>query len=638
MSLEVNKSVPLSILITDTNTNININKNKTEEKNNINQLNRDMFEFKYVIGKGGFGKVWQVIYKKTQEKYALKEMSKTKIIDKKSQKFINKELTLLKKLNNDFIVNMYYAFQDNDNLYLVIDFLSGGDLRYHVSRYHTFSEEQTRFFISCIIQGLSHIHSNNIIHRDIKPENLVLDSRGYVRITDFGIAKENEKDNSSETSGTPGYMSPEVILKKNHTFTTDFFAIGVIGYEFMKGRRPFIGTRNEIKENMSNENYYEEKIKIKKDDKIFKKGWSWDCVDFINSLLDVNMNKRLGNKYGIKELKNHQWLKYYLWDEIENKSLESPFVPDLDNDNFDKDYCKDNDILTEKTKKRYAKIISSDKYKNAFADFYYNKDLIKKENKKISKEKKIVIDGNNTNINNNINNKRILKGSQSNKNKNKIIIDLMKSNFESNIEDIKNKIRKNDEIIKEIINDGNNTENVLNKNLSNNHLTQNTNYKNNNKNNNEIYIKKLFLKNPSKKENQNRNIHPYNYYSPPPKILSSKNIFSKYYKDSNSNLSIKSYNNINHKDIVNINIINIKDKNTFTNANTPLVKNNNNYHNMIYKKVYSKKKLSYSKGKIKQIKSGLSSNFEKYKFKNKAILDLFLKNIYNPFHKKNKIN
>ena len=577
MSLEVNKSVPLSILITDTNTNININKNKTEEKNNINQLNRDMFEFKYVIGKGGFGKVWQVIYKKTQEKYALKEMSKTKIIDKKSQKFINNELTLLKKLNNDFIVNMYYAFQDNDNLYLVIDFLSGGDLRYHVSRYHTFSEEQTRFFISCIIQGLSHIHSNNIIHRDIKPENLVLDSRGYVRITDFGIAKENEKDNSSETSGTPGYMSPEVILKKNHTFTTDFFAIGVIGYEFMKGRRPFIGTRNEIKENMSNENYYEEKIKIKKDDKIFKKGWSWDCVDFINSLLDVNMNKRLGNKYGIKELKNHQWLKYYLWDEIENKSLESPFVPDLDNDNFDKDYCKDNDILTEKTKKRYAKIISSDKYKNAFADFYYNKDLIKKENKKISKEKKIVIDGNNT-------------------------------------------------------------ENVLNKNLSNNHLTQNTNYKNNNKNNNEIYIKKLFLKNPSKKENQNRNIHPYNYYSPPPKILSSKNIFSKYYKDSNSNLSIKSYNNINHKDIVNINIINIKDKNTFTNANTPLVKNNNNYHNMIYKKVYSKKKLSYSKGKIKQIKSGLSSNFEKYKFKNKAILDLFLKNIYNPFHKKNKIN
>jgi hypothetical protein len=89
---------------------------------------------------------------------------------------------------------------------------------------------------------------------------------------------------------------------------------------------------------------------------------------------------------------------------------------------------------------------------------------------------------------------------------------------------------------------------------------------------------------------------------------------------------------------VNINIINIKDKNTFTNANTPLVKNTNNYHNMIYKKVYSKKKLSYSKGKIKQIKSGLSSNFEKYKFKKEAILYLFLKNIYNPFHKKNKIN
>ena len=633
MSLETNKSVPLSITLTDAENNNNKNKNNENKNNlNLNQLNRDMFEFKYVIGKGGFGKVWQVIYKKTKAKYALKEMSKTKIIDKKSQKFINNELTLLKKLRNDFIVNIYYAFQDKDNLYLVIDFLSGGDLRYHVSRYHSFSEEQTRFFISCIIQGLSHIHSNNIIHRDIKPENLVLDSRGYVRITDFGIAKENEKDNSSENSGTPGYMSPEVILKKNHTFTTDFFAIGVIGYEFMKGKRPFVGNRAEIKEKMSDEKYFEENIKIKNSDKIFKKGWSLDSGDFINKLLEINMNKRLGNKYGIKELKQHQWLKYYLWDDIENKTLESPFIPDLDRDNFDKDYCKDNDIITEKTKKRYEKIILSTQYKIAFVDFYYNKDTIKEEKKKNLYDKKIVIDSNNININKN----RILKGSQSNKNKNRMILDTKKLDFESSVEQIKNKIQKNDEIIKKIINDNSNTENVLNKNLNNNNnnALQITNYKNKNKD--EIYIKKLLVKNSIKRDNNNNN---KNFHSPSPNRqynysfspkLSSKNIYNKYYKDSFSNSNLKSYNNINQNNILNINIINIKNKNTFTNSNTPLIKNNNN---LIYKKINPKKKISFSNGKTKQIKSGFDFNFEKFIFKNKHIRDFFFKKVYSPFHK-----
>jgi len=83
---------------------------------------------------------------------------------------------------------------------------------------------------------LEYIHNNHIIHRDIKPENLVLDERGYVRITDFGIAKFYEKENSNDTSGTPGYMSPEVLLSQNHTIAVDYFALGVIAYEFMHGK------------------------------------------------------------------------------------------------------------------------------------------------------------------------------------------------------------------------------------------------------------------------------------------------------------------------------------------------------------------------------------------------------------------
>ena len=298
-----------------------INKKNTEI-HNTNTLNKNMFEFNFVIGKGGFGKVWRVKEKKTKELYALKEMSKTKIIDKKSEKSINGEREFLSYLHHPFIVNMHYAFQDHDNLYLVMDLLTGGDLRYHCSRYRSFSEEQTRFFLACIIHSLSYIHKNKVIHRDIKPENLVLDDKGYVRITDFGIAKINMPDNSSETSGTPGYMCPEVMNAKNHSFPADYFSIGVIGYEFMMGRRPYRGRgRKEIKQQMLS---YQAKIEKNE----IKDMWSLESVDFINKLLKRKEQERLGSKNGIKELKEHIWMKYYPWKDLSNKTLAAPFIPD----------------------------------------------------------------------------------------------------------------------------------------------------------------------------------------------------------------------------------------------------------------------------------------------------------------------
>ena len=375
--------------------------------NNKSLINKNSFQFMYVIGKGGFGKVWKVQYKKTKEIYALKEMSKLKIINKKSEKSINSEREFLSILNHPFIVNMHYAFQDLDNLYLIMDMLSGGDLRYHISRYRRFSEEQTRFFIACMVYTLEYIHGNNVIHRDIKPENLVLDNKGYVRITDFGIAKENMIDNSSETSGTPGYMSPEVMRGKNHSFPVDYFAIGVIGYEFMMGRRPYYGkNRKEIKEQMLSI-----QACIKKDE--IRQGWSPESADFINKLLIRKAENRLGSKYGVLEMKEHPWLKYYPWKELENKSLPAPFIPE-NKDNFDKRYCESIDKIGEETKMRYEEILEGESYKNSFKNFYYNKDEVeykKKLEKKIKSEEnnnnkilkeKVTITTNPTN-NNNIN-------------------------------------------------------------------------------------------------------------------------------------------------------------------------------------------------------------------------------------------
>ena len=333
---------------------------------------KSMFQFLYVVGRGGFGKVWMVKYKKTKFKYALKEMSKVKIIDRKSEKSIKNEREFLSKLNHPFIVNMICSFQDYDNLYLVMDLLTGGDLRYHICHKKQFNEEQSRFFSSCILLGLEYIHINNIIHRDIKPENLVLDEKGYVRITDFGVSKINLRDNSSETSGTPGYMAPEVLCALNHSFPVDFFALGVIIYEFMNGYRPYLGrNRKEIKEAVLSKQIHVHRKQL------FENGWSFESGDLINKLLYRKPYKRIGSN-GIKEIKEHAWFKNINWEELFNKKLKSPFIP-KEGDNFDKRYCEGIEQIDTQTKERYQYYKSKNKYKTLFLNYTFVREVEKQE-------------------------------------------------------------------------------------------------------------------------------------------------------------------------------------------------------------------------------------------------------------------
>lgn len=134
---------------------------------------------------------------------------------------------------------MFYAFMDYENIYLVTDLVTGGDLRYHQSKKRRFSESETKFIIANVLVGLEYMHSQGVIHRDIKPENLLLDENGYVRITDMGISRVWTPDNAHDTSGTPGYMAPEVMIRQNHGIAVDYFALGIITYEFMFGKRPY---------------------------------------------------------------------------------------------------------------------------------------------------------------------------------------------------------------------------------------------------------------------------------------------------------------------------------------------------------------------------------------------------------------
>ena len=341
-------------------------KNNPNKQLSTIKLSKSLFDFLYVIGRGGFGKVWKVLLKSTSKNYALKEMSKLKIILKRSEKSIQSERELLSNLYHPFIVNMISAFQDFNNLYLVMDLFKGGDMRYHLFLNKKFNEMQSKFFIANIILGLEYIHKNKIIHRDIKPENLVLDQNGYLAITDFGIAKKIEKSSLPDASGTPGYMAPEVLFSQIHSYSVDYYAVGVIAFEFMKGFRPYQGRdRKEIKEAILSK---EINIGIKSL-KIY--GWSIEGGDFINKMMKRKFRKRLGY-YGINEIKNHPWFRDVKWDELLIKKIKSPYVP-KNGDNFDKKFCeathefnKDNNI-----KEKYNNIIHQKDYINLFQNYTF---------------------------------------------------------------------------------------------------------------------------------------------------------------------------------------------------------------------------------------------------------------------------
>ena len=354
-----------------------------ENKNNIKiadeNINKASFEFIGIIGKGGFGHVWKVLYKKGKKIFAMKKMSKCKIIDKRSEKSIKAERDLLSRMNHPFIINMHFCFQDADYLYIAMDLLTGGDLRYQIFRQKFFYEEQTKFFISCIILSLEYIHTNNILHRDLKPENLVLDSNGYLRLTDFGIAKVYRKENNRDTSGTPGYMAPEVMNGQNHTIAVDYFALGVIGYELMMRKRPYLGkNRKEIKEKIMSQ-----QVQVKKN--MVPQGWSVESADFVNRLLQRKPANRLGLR-GPTEVKEHPWFKDYDWSNLYIGNLKAPFIPKK-GDNFDYQYCNQPEKMDAETEERYRLIKGSQKYKEAFVGFYlFNRYSKNKDNNNYQSE------------------------------------------------------------------------------------------------------------------------------------------------------------------------------------------------------------------------------------------------------------
>ncbi len=316
----------------------------------------------------------------------MKEISKVKTFLEGNIESLISEFNILKKLHYPLISNLYFSYQDDEFIFLILDYLPGGTLRNYIPDtpplISIFSETQIKFLISNIILSLDYIHNQGIIHRDLKPENLLFDNEGYLHLTDFGISKIYNSENSEifDISGTPGYIPPEIIKREPQNFVSDFFGLGIIVYELIFGKRPFEGkNKDEIAENILNK-------KINLNEKNMKINFSMDAADFINRLLQKKNKQRLGSR-GIDEIKNHKWLEDIDWISIEYKNLDTENIGilnilkrDQNNDNKNQE-----DFNFKSEVDKYNNILNKINQDNIFKIFYYNyiDDTNKKEKENI---------------------------------------------------------------------------------------------------------------------------------------------------------------------------------------------------------------------------------------------------------------
>lgn len=300
------------------------------EKNSYIEITKDDFEYIKVLGRGTFGKVYLVKKKKGKQLLAMKVLKKSVILLKNEVKHTQTERKLLEKITHPFIVELYYAFQDEHFLYLITEFMQGGELFFHLHKERFFTNERMKFYACEIVLALGYLHANNFIYRDLKLENILLDKDGHIKLTDFGLSKMlNEYGRSKPTTicGTPEYLAPEILQETGYDKSVDWWSFGVLLYEMLTGKSALkLGNIPTI---------YEYYVPIEYPNHIEP-----EAKSLIENLLKIEPKERLGyGAKGTQNVQNHPFFIGINWEDVLNKNTTPPFCPtilsEIDLTNFD---------------------------------------------------------------------------------------------------------------------------------------------------------------------------------------------------------------------------------------------------------------------------------------------------------------
>ncbi|EFN77617.1 cGMP-dependent protein kinase 1 isoform X1 [Harpegnathos saltator] len=297
-------------------------------------------ETRGTLGVGGFGRVELVTLRSDPEKsFALKKLKKKVMVEQQQQEHVLNEKHIMQACDSAFVCKLYQTYKDNKYVYFLMEVCLGGDVWTTLQRRRHFDDVTAQFMVGCVVEALDHLHSLNIVYRDLKPENLMLDTRGYLKLVDFGFSKKIGPAKTWTFAGTPEYVAPEIILNKGHDRAVDYWALGILTHELLVGKPPFRGS-----DHMTTYNKILKGIEMVGIPSIVNK----NANNLIKKLLRLSPSERLGyQRNGIQDIRDHKWFSSFNWQALQRLALPAPIVPtvrnQLDTRNFER-YPPDRDI------------------------------------------------------------------------------------------------------------------------------------------------------------------------------------------------------------------------------------------------------------------------------------------------------
>ncbi|CCE63420.1 hypothetical protein TPHA_0E03300 [Tetrapisispora phaffii CBS 4417] len=276
------------------------------------------FQILRTLGTGSFGRVHLVRSNHNDRFYALKVLKKYTVVKLKQVEHTNDERKMLSVVAHPFLIRMWGTFQDCEQVFMVMDYIEGGELFSLLRKSQRFPNPVAKFYAAEVCLALEYLHSMDIIYRDLKPENILLDKNGHIKITDFGFAK-YVPDVTYTLCGTPDYIAPEVVSTKPYNKSVDWWSFGILIYEMLAGYTAFYdSTTMKTYENILN-------APLK-----FPPFFHPDVQDLLSKLINRDLSKRLGNlQGGSEDVKNHPWFSEVIWEKLLSRNIETPYEPPI---------------------------------------------------------------------------------------------------------------------------------------------------------------------------------------------------------------------------------------------------------------------------------------------------------------------